>query len=173
MTMRPWFVALAMQVLSQQHTDRFEPTSYAAVRRYTGGLLGVMVIEDVANTGPITPDEYYRPETRRLELLANNVICWANDLLSVRVEVRQPSQARSLVTIIKDAEPRRSWREAVNLAAEQLGTEIAAFVDLAEKVRRTASPNLCGWIDGCQDVIVGNVDWSLHDTGRYSSSLAE
>ncbi|GHG74772.1 terpene synthase family protein [Streptomyces griseocarneus] len=169
--MRLWLLSLATQVFDQVCTDHVSPRSYASFRRYSAGLKPPIALADVANAGPITAEEFSSPEARRLELHAVNVIAWSNDVLSAPVEVHEPS-TRSLVTVIKDAEPGRSWQEAVNLAVDQTHAEVAKFAELAEVVRRTASPHLSGWIDGCQDWMTGTVNWSLHDSARYGHATA-
>lgn len=169
--MRMWFLSLAMQVFDQINTSRPDPRSYMSYRRYSGGLKPPFAIVDVANAGPITPDEYHQPKARLLDMYAHNVVAWANDVLSSPAEVREPA-TRSLVIVVKDAEPRRSWQEVVNLAADRTNAEIAKFAELAEVVRRTASPQLCGWIDGLQDWMTGTVNWSLFDSARYGHTEA-
>lgn len=169
--MRLWFLSLAMQVFDQICTDRVDPRSYVSYRRYSAGLRPPIAIVDVANVGPITAEEFYAPEARLLDQYTTNVIAWSNDVLSASAEVHEPS-TRSLVTVIKDVEPSRSWQEAVNLAVDRTHLEIAKFTELAERVRRTASPNLSGWIDGCQDWMSGTVNWSLFDSDRYGHTAA-
>lgn len=165
-TMRLWLFSVTMQLFDQMRTDRVDPRAYASYRRYAAGLKPPIALADVANAGPVTPEEFHSPEARRLELHAVNVIAWSNDVLSASVELHEQS-TRSLVTVIKDAEPGRSWQEAVNLAVDRTHAEIAMYAEQAEAVRRTASPRLSGWIDGCQDWMTGSVTWSLHDSARY------
>lgn len=169
--MRMWFLSLAMQVFDQINTVRPDPRSYRSYRRYSGGLKPPFAIVDVANSGPITPAEYHQPSARLLDMYAHNVVAWANDVLSAPAEVREPS-TRSLVIVVKEAEPERSWQEALDLAAARTNAEITAFAELAEVVRRTASPQMGGWIDGLQDWMTGTVNWSLFDSARYGHSLA-
>ncbi|MEU5434413.1 hypothetical protein AB0G73_13695 [Streptomyces sp. NPDC020719] len=169
--MRLWLLSLTTQIFDQVCTDRISPRSYASFRRYSAGLKPPFAVADVANAGPITPAEFHAPRTRRLERYAVNVVAWSNDVLSAPVEVHEPS-TRSLVTVFKDAEPSRSWQEAVELAADQTQAEITRFAELAEQVRRTASPALSGWIDGCQDWMTGTVNWSLYDSARYGHTAA-
>lgn len=169
--MRLWLLSLGTQVFDQVSTHRVSPRSDASYRRYSAGLKPPIALADVANAGPITPAEFYAPEARRLELYAVHVIAWSNDVLSAPVEVHEPS-TRSLVTVIKDAEPGCSWQEAVDPAVDQTHAEIAKFAELAEEVRRTASPQLSGWIDGCQDWMTGTVNWSLLDSARYGHTTA-
>ncbi len=166
--MRLWITALAMQVLTHQHDASVGSDGYVPVRRYTGGMIPVLAIEDAANAGPMTHEEWHRPEVDRLRLNTNNIVCWTNDVHSVQIEARQPGQCRNLVTVLRDSVPGRSWQEAVDLAAEYIRAEITAFTELAEQVRRTASPQLGGWIDGCQDWMTGNLAWTVRDTGRYA-----
>ncbi|MFI9406910.1 terpene synthase family protein [Nocardia sp. NPDC052316] len=170
-SMRLWLLSVGLQLFDQVCADRSNPSSYVSYRRYTAGLSPFIALADVANAGPITAEEFYSPEVRRLEQLAVNVIAWSNDVLSAGVEVQQPS-ARSLVTVLKEAELDRSWQEAIDLAADQTYAEIAAFAQLAETVRHVASPNLAGWIDGCQDWIAATVNWSVLDSARYGLTAA-
>jgi hypothetical protein len=169
--MRLWFLSLALQVFDQLCTKGVDPRSYAAYRQYSAGLKPPFAVVDLANAGPITPEEFHAPRTRLLEHYAGNVVAWSNDVLSFPAEVHEPS-TRSLVTVLKDAESDRSWQEAVDLAVAQVHAEIAKFADLAAAVRRTAGPQMSGWIDGCQDWMAGTVTWSLHDSARYGHTAA-
>ncbi|MFI0977575.1 terpene synthase family protein [Streptomyces sp. NPDC021093] len=169
--MRMWFLSLALQVFDQLCTKGVDPRSYTAYRQYSAGLKPPFAVVDLANAGPITSEEFHAPEARLLERYACNVVAWSNDVLSSPVEVHEPS-TRSLVTVLKDAGPGRSWQDAVDLAVARTHAEIARFADLAAVVRRTAGPQMSGWIDGCQDWMAGTIAWSLRDSARYGRTAA-
>ncbi|MGW7417360.1 terpene synthase family protein [Streptomyces sp. NPDC054863] len=169
--MRLWFLSLGLQVFDQLCTKGVDPRSYVAYRQYSAGLKPPFAVVDLANAGPITPEEFHAPRTRLLEHYAGNVVAWSNDVLSSPAEVHEPS-TRSLVTVLKDADPDRSWQDAVDLAVARTHAEIAKFADLASAVRRTAGPQMSGWIDGCQDWMAGTVAWSLQDSARYGHTAA-
>jgi hypothetical protein len=65
-----------------------------------------------------------------------------------------------------------SVHDAIDIAVESLAMSRARFDTAARSLRRSAlrEPakyrHVSEWIDGCQMLCVGNLEWSL-ETGRY------
>ena len=69
---------------------------------------------------------------RRLSLMAINVVCWSNDLLSLAKEL-QHGDRHNLVIALR-TQYRLPLREAINRAAELHNAEVRAFLTLEARL---------------------------------------
>ena len=166
--MRMWAATAGLQIANHLQASSVDIAPYETVRRHTSGTYPCLVLGDAANAGPITPAEYNDPLTQRMCLHTNNVVCWSNDVQSVRMEMNQPGQYWNMVTIY--AERGLTLQESVDLVAQRVRGEIAAFTALAETVEPHAGTELRGFITGLRNWMRGYQDWVDHDTQRYADA---
>ncbi|WP_374086560.1 hypothetical protein [Methylomicrobium lacus] len=140
--------------------------TYILMRPYTGGLYTDIELID------ITEDIYLPLHVRkneviqRLSLMANNVVCWSNDIISHAKESKY-HDVHNLVATLQPAQP--SLQHAIDLAAEMTRAEIDAFVELEKQI-----PAFSAEIDGDVQRYVailrswmrGNLDWA-YESSRY------
>ncbi|RJO70883.1 sesquiterpene cyclase [Nocardia panacis] len=169
--MRLWASTAGLQILNHVQPHPIRIGAYETIRRHTSGMNPCLALSDAANAGAVSAAEYYAPATQRLQLHANNVVSWSNDIQSLVVEARQPGQFRNMVTLY--TADGTDLSRAVDTVADRVRAEIDHFAVLAERVRRSARTELCGYITGLQDWMRGYQDWYLLDTQRYGRAATE
>ena len=109
---------------------------------------------------------------QQLELLANNAICWANDIGSLDKEIVEQNQ-HNLVLVLQ-AEHHLAVDEALGRAAAMQAAEEDAFEVLAGGVSDFAGlvrPEVQGYVADLRSFIRGNLVW-MHETMRYRARLS-
>jgi 5-epi-alpha-selinene synthase len=148
-----------------------DPLTYVTMRPFTGGLYTDIELIDVVEHISL-PLHVRKHETLQgLIRMANNVVCWSNDVISFAKEVRHNDVHNLVVTFQHHYQ--LSLQDAVRKAADLTNKEVRNFIALKERlptfgaeidadVQRFVSV-LCSWMRG-------NLDWS-YTSGRYSVEL--
>lgn len=114
---------------------------YLTMRQFTGSLYTLFDLVEVSEGVDLTPSARRHPQVRRLTRLANNMVGWANDLLSFEKELAH-GDPHNLVLAL-----RRERRLKLPAAAEH----VARMHDEAARAFLEASTRL-PWLDAQQDV---------------------
>ena len=102
--------------------------------------------------------------------MTNNVISWANDLVSLDKELRQGDMHN--LAVILSHEQKLSLQAAVNLVGALHDVEVSAFIDLARRLPSFTPKidrEIQRYIAGMRSWMRANLDWSLGTT-RYRST---
>jgi hypothetical protein len=169
--MRLWASTAGLQILNHLNETPASLDTYMTIRRHTSGMNPCLDLADSANAGPLPATDYYRDDVQQLRLHANNIVCWANDVQSLRIEMMQPGQFWNMVAV--DAAQCGSLQEGVDRTAARVREQIAEFMALARSVEHDANPRLKGFVIGMKDWVRGYFDWVTHDTLRYAEAYAE
>lgn len=169
--MRMWASTAGLQILNHLQDEPVGIAQYETIRRHTSGTYPCLAILDAANTGPVTAAEYNDPIVQRLCLHTNNVICWSNDIQSVRMEMNQPGQYLNMVILY--TRQGLSLQQSVDFVAHRVRSEIASFQSLALTVEPHAGPEMRGFITGLRNWMRGYQDWVENDTQRYADAYID
>ncbi|MBD1811968.1 hypothetical protein NDA07_06970 [Microcoleus vaginatus DQ-U2] len=107
------------------------------------------------------------PMVKRLELAANNIISWSNDIFSFDKETRAGNNF-NLVTVLRQ-EYQISLQEAFDRAAELHNAEVRLFIDMSAQLPSFGTEidaTLERYLLGLRSWIRGSLDWYVK-TGRY------
>jgi 5-epi-alpha-selinene synthase len=109
------------------------------------------------------------PELPLLCRMANNLIAWFNDIISLEKEL--PEGERHNLVLVISREYNCSLQEAMDIAVEMNNTEMSKFLALEQRLRtddryRFGYDDLWSYIDGLKYWIRANIDWS-YESGRY------
>ncbi|BAJ27126.1 MULTISPECIES: sesquiterpene cyclase [Kitasatospora] len=167
--MRMWAATAGLQIANHLGADTVDVAPYETIRRHTSGTNPCLALADAAKHGPVTPAEYHSPPVQRLVLHANNVVCWSNDVQSLKMELNQPGQYWNMAAIY--AHRGLSLQQAVDLVALRVRGEIASFQSLALTLEPHASRPLRGFVDGLRHWMRGYQDWVENDTLRYADAF--
>ncbi|MCA7998863.1 terpene synthase family protein [Burkholderia metallica] len=168
--MRLWATTAGLQILGHLTVEPIAVPQYETIRRHTSGMNPCLALADAANSGAVPPDTFHRPEIQALCRHANHIVCWSNDIQSLRVEVHQPGQFRNMVMI--HASRGHTLQESVDYTAERVREEIRAFIQCADVLTQHADTRVRGLVDGCRYWIRGYLDWVARDTQRYAAAFA-
>lgn len=140
--------------------------TYILMRPYTGGLYTDIELIDI--TENIHLPLYVRKNEmlQRLALMANNVVCWSNDIISFAKESRHQDVHNLVATLLPT---QLTLQKAIDLATEMTNKEISAFIEL-EKQLPSFTPeidaDLQRYVAVLRSWMRGNLDWA-YESERY------
>lgn len=144
-----------------------ETAAYILMRPYTGGLYTDIELIDI--TENIQLPLYVRKNEvlQRLALMANNVVCWSNDIISFAKESRHHDVHNLVATLLFSQH--LPLQKAITLATEMTNAEIKAFINL-EKQLPSFTPkideDLQKFVGVLRSWMRGNLDWA-YESERY------
>lgn len=142
---------------------------YLKMRPFTGGVGVVLdLFELVGRESLLAVREHVL--VQQLELLANNCICWANDIGSLGKEM-QEGNPHNLVLVLR-RDHGLSIEGALERARAMLAGEEAAFDALVDEVLALAEPSdlhLRVHVGNLRSFVRGNLVW-MQETTRYRAS---
>ena len=145
--------------------------TYLRMRRITGGILVDLDLIEVIE-GLRLPFEVREHHTvRALARTSNNVACWANDLFSLKKELKC-GDVHNLVIVLRHAEG-LTLQEAVDLSVRMHNDEVNRFVELESQLPvfgETVNTNLASYVAALRTRMRGNLDWS-RESERYSQGM--
>lgn len=109
---------------------------------------------------------------QQLELLANNAICWANDIGSLDKEIGEKNP-HNLVLVLQ-ADHHLAMDEALGRASAMQAAEEDAFELLAASLGDFSGlvrPEVQGYVADIRSFVRGNLVW-MHETMRYRARLS-
>ncbi len=142
-------------------------TTYLQQRALTGGLYPYIVLIELTEQIHLPRQAREHPTVERLTLMAVNVVCWANDILSLAKEIKQGDVHNLVLTL--QHKHRLTLQEALERAAALHDTEVRAFIDLELRLPSFGAPvdaALKQYIAILRSWMRGNLDWS-YTSGRY------
>lgn len=141
---------------------------YVIMRPYTGALFADLEAIEIIEKVYLPESVLQHAMVQRLGLACNNIVCWANDLMSCNKEARQ-GDVHNLVLALMH-ERKHSLEEAMREAIRMHDDEVrlfAALEKLLPSFDAATDRELARYIAVLRSWITGNYDWSVLDTGRY------
>ena len=145
--------------------------SYLRMRRLAGGLSIITELTEIIEGIHLPHEVREHPTVRRLTDASDNVICWANDILSLDKELEH-DEVNNLVVVLRDIEG-LALQEAVDRAADMYEAEMGVFVDLERNLPSfglVLDSALERYISLLRARIRGVIDWS-YESVRYRATL--
>ncbi|PWY81318.1 terpenoid synthase [Aspergillus eucalypticola CBS 122712] len=87
---RLWATTAGLLILYHLQEEPVGVSQFESIRRHTSGAGSCLALADASNCGPVSREEFYRPDVQKLCRYTNHNICLANDIHSFIVEARQP-----------------------------------------------------------------------------------
>ena len=144
--------------------------AYVRMREKTGGVRPSFELAGAIGLVELPPAMMEEPFLERLSTMANHVICWFNDIVSLNKE-RQVGDVHNLVLILQ-RERGYSLDAAVERIVGMHDAEVRAFVELSSRPPSWGEPldsEVERYVDVLRCWMRANVDWSL-DSERYRIS---
>ena len=149
-----------------------DPETYIRMRPLTGGLSIVTELVEIVEGAHLPTEVREHPVVQRMTGASHNVVCWANDVLSLSKELAR-GEVNNLVVVLRDADG-IPLQEAVDRAAEMHDAEVRAFVDLSGRLPifgPTIDANLGRYVSALRARMRGVLDWS-HESERYRAAAS-
>jgi 5-epi-alpha-selinene synthase len=162
-----YFTANVWEATNRLHGTMPDAASYRAMRPFTGAVYTYLQMIEFTEQLDLPSDVRDHPDVQRLGQMANNCICWSNDIISLEKELLH-GDVHNLVLIL-GAEQRLALQEAVDQVAALHDAEICGFIALAAQLRSfdaAADMDLQRYIAGMRSWMRANLDWSAA-TARY------
>jgi len=164
-----YFVAGVWEASNRARGSIPDVANYVAMRPYTGGLFAYVELLCVTAGVDLPPRIRKHPNVQQLTCLANNVICWANDILSYAREQAQ-GDVHNLVLVMQH-EQRLTLQQAIEQVTERHDDEMKAFL-IAQAALPHFSPavaaDLDHYVELLRSMIRGSFDWA-YATARHAS----
>ncbi len=143
--------------------------SYMQMRPFSGGLYTDIDLIEVAENLEIPCIARSHPHMVKLANLTNNVVCWSNDIISLKKE-KAHGDMHNMVLVMQH-ELNISLQDALNLVKKLIDTQIQQFQSLEKQLPRFANcPELVvkKYVSVLRAWMRGNLDWA-YESKRYST----
>lgn len=155
---------------AQNRAREIIPTfaEYLKMRPITSGLFAYYNLLEVSEQISLPPALQEDPVVQRLAILANNVVSWANDILSLAKEMRQGDH-HNLVIVLQHHHD-VPLQTAFIRAAQHHDTDVREFMQLAQKVpvfNDSRDETLQRYSMELRLLMRGSLEW-LSTSGRYT-----
>jgi 5-epi-alpha-selinene synthase len=136
--------------------------TYLAKRPFTGAMYACLDLIDLTEGIDLPAAVRCHREVRRLSLMAINVVCWSNDILSLAKELQHGDLHNLVIALC--AQYKLTLREAINRAAELHNAEVRAFLILEAHLPsfgKSVDAELRRYVAVLRAWMRGNLDWTL------------
>jgi hypothetical protein len=143
-----------------------DTATYILMRPYTGGLYTDIELIDITEDIYLPLHVRKNPIVQQLALMANNVVCWSNDIISFAKESKH-QDVHNLVATLRITE--FSLQNAVDQAAYMTHNEIKSFIELEQRLPSFGAKideDLQRYVGVLRSWMQGNLDWA-YESGRY------
>jgi 5-epi-alpha-selinene synthase len=162
-----YFAANVWEATNRRQGTIPDAASYCAMRLFTSAVYPCLMLIELTEDLHLPPEVYDHPNVQRLAQMTNNVISWANDIVSLEKELRQ-GDVHNLALILSH-EQKLSLQAAVDRVGALHDAEVQTFITISQQL-----PSFSPAVDiEVQRYVVGmrfwmraNLDWSLATT-RY------
>lgn len=140
---------------------------YLKMRPYAGGLYPFMDMFDFTEQVALPSELRDDPVVQRLTTMANNIVCWSNDIMSLSKEI-QHGEIHNLVLSMR-LHQQLTLQQAVDRAAALHDAEVRAFRELELRLPSRAGvvhPEIKRYVSVLGRFIRGSLDW-LYTSRRY------
>ncbi len=101
---------------------------------------------------------------QQLEVMANNYICWVNDIYGLDKEIGEKTTSNLVIVLAN--QHRLTWDQAIDQAIEMCNAELEAFVELELQLEQLGDPDCQAYVRALEAWMRGNLDW-YSETHRY------
>jgi 5-epi-alpha-selinene synthase len=146
--------------------------TYTKMRLFIGAVYPVFVFINIANGVDAGARFLQNADVRVLAEMANNHICWVNDVLGFRKELREQNPS-NLVLVLRE-EHGLTLQAAVTRAAEMANKEMHAFLrlrDMLPSFGPVEDRQMYAYVLAMQHWMSGHIAWAM-DARRYRPAPA-
>lgn len=141
--------------------------TFIKIRALTAGGYPCFDAIEIAEEIDLPLEVRQDPTLQRLERLANNILAWTNDIMSLHKDL-QHGNVHNLVIILQQ-ERQLGFQEAMDCAAELHDASMRSFVAWEQSLPSFGAAvdiGLQRYLSGLHSWMRGNLDW-YRESGRY------
>jgi terpene synthase-like protein len=168
-----YFAANVWEATNRREGQIPDAASYCAMRRFTSAVYPCLLLIELTEHLRLPADVHDHTIVQVLAQMTNNVISWANDLVSLDKE-RQQGDVHNLVLILAH-EQRLPLQTAVEQVVALHDAEVRAFIALTQRLPTfapTVDADLDRYVIGMRFWMRANLDWSIA-AARYRPETAQ
>lgn len=154
-----WLEATVWEASDRRAGTRPSVDVYVRQRRFASAIHPCLDLIELAAGIELPIAVRSDPDFIELGGRANNIIGWTNDVFSFEKEAGS-QELHNLVLVLANAR-RLAQRDALEQAIGMVNGELAVFAALGERLRQRHGAPLHAYVDGCADLVAGNLDWSM------------
>jgi hypothetical protein len=146
--------------------------TYVRQRRMTSGVYPALDLVAIAERVSLPVHVRTHPSLAKLSRITNNLISWANDIVSLAKELE--GQDRHNLVVILQAANHCSLDHAIQLAVDIHDEEMHRFVETESEIPSFGEElnRAVGWhVEGLKSWVRANIDWSTTDSQRYCATV--
>lgn len=167
-----YFQSNVWELHNHLHQIRPALPIYVKMRPVCGAVVVVFALVELIRHAPLLARARQHVIMQQLELLANNAICWTNDIGSLDKELIEQNP-HNLVLVLQ-ADQGLAMDEALARAEAMQQAEEDAFHALADALPEfpgLAAPEALAYVADLRSFVRGNSVW-MHETMRYRARLS-
>ena len=163
---RQYFEATVMEAELRETPRKQTVEQFLPIRQYVGAVYTTFEMGLIASNAHLTKD--VRGELKLIEMArhANNSVCEANDIYSLRKEMTQGS---TNLIFIKHETDKMTWEASVEYVKNLHNDDVKDLLEiertLPDNLKRIG--NVIKYIQIMKSWVIGNIEWSQR-TGRYN-----
>jgi 5-epi-alpha-selinene synthase len=141
--------------------------SYLRMRPLTGGLSIITELMEIIEGRHLPQEVREHPTVSRTTEASHNIVCWANDVLSLEKEIEH-NEVNNLILVLHHNRG-LDLQQATYQAVEMHDAEVRDLVEQTERFPSFGEPldsNLERYVTSLQHRVRGVLDWS-YESGRY------
>lgn len=141
--------------------------SYSLMRPFSGGLYTDIELIEIAEKINIPCAARAHPLLMELANLTNNVVCWSNDIISLRKE-QAHGDMHNMVMVMQH-EMKITLQEALNLVKKRIDEQIQQFLMIEKQLPKFvefSDHDLKKYVAVLRSWMRGNLDWA-YESKRY------
>jgi 5-epi-alpha-selinene synthase len=165
--MEDYFQGVRWEALNHSQGITPDLANYMKIRVFSIGSYPCYDLIRIVDRIALGPEVTEHPIVKRLELAVTYVICWSNDILSLKKDVRQ-GKTHNLALVLQ-SEYQISLQEAVERAASLHDAEVRTFIELSSQLPSFGTQidaTLQRYLSGLRSWLCGHLDWA-QESGRY------
>lgn len=165
-----YFEATFWEAQNRYHGRWPDTDSYMLMRPFSGGLFTDIELIEIAENINMSCLARAHPRLMKLTALTNNVVCWSNDIISLRKE-KAHGDMHNMVLVLQ-RERNISLQEALDFVKNLIDTQIQQFLILEKELPEFADvcdQDVKKYVSILRSWMRGNLDWA-HESGRYKAS---
>lgn len=141
---------------------------YIEMRRDTGAVRTSIAMVEICERIQLPAHIIAQPHVEALANACNDVVCWANDIISLPKEHAE-GDVHNLVAVLAHHHCAGDIAQATELAIRMHDARVADFIRFATS-RPLVDPELHRFVDTMRAWMRGNLDWA-RESGRYAAGL--
>ncbi len=165
-----YFEATVWEAQNRFHEHWPDKSSYIRMRPYTGGLYTDIEMIEITEQVSLPCIVRSNPRLNQLVTITNNVVCWCNDIISLRKEEAH-GDMHNLVLILRQ-ESKLSLQESINHVQRLIDNQIRRFMVFETQLPSFGTHvdhDVARFVGVLRSWMRGNLDWA-YESGRYNSS---